>query len=270
MQKHVVLLVSLGALCVLACLSCGHVTLGNFNPAPAFIDQEMYRADEDPQLRAYHRSSRSTLTSEQDKLYRELADELSKTLAMYRTVGATDYRNAWPSADSQRVEQLQVAYDYSNQLLTWNYENLGDYDLDGMVNTTDLLPVVVFSGFAGGASGVLPSGVEVDAVRKWIDSDNDGQLGYYNARLIGQSYGRAVFGYAVFAGQSDNLAAMDPIGVVKYDNRLPGFPPRFEFHVPSGYPYICLQPLGPRNLPVCNYMINMLDKRLPITVQQPQ
>lgn len=267
MFRLAVTLAGVGLLLLMMGSSCGRITLGNISPEPALMQEGAYFADSG-QSAGVARYRAATLTPAQAQEYRVLQEELSDTLALYRQVDQPGYRKTWPVLDQQRIEQMRIRYGQASQLLSWRYDNIGDYNLDGTVNTTDLIPVAVLSQPDYSLDGRWPADTGSQEFRDWIDSDHDGQLGHYNAQLIGQSYGRMIFGYAVFAGMDNAIAQMDPIGVISLRDRLPGLPPAFELNVPANYTYTCIQALGPRQEPLCSYIVNMADMAVPVIVIQ--
>lgn len=237
--------------------ACGHVTLGSSSAAvtsPAFNDWQ-YRESAMPDVyhdyRYFHSGSRQPLTEAQALLYQQLSRDLSDALVAYKQVGLAGYSHVWPLLESDRTKLLGLKYDRYTQVLNWGYENLGDFDLDGIVNSIDLIPVVRYADAQFGLSR------ETAAFRDWLDTDHDGQLDRYNAQVIAMSYGRAVYGYNVLAGLDPDPSSMEQVGFVRFIDRLPGWPPHFELLIPSGYNYVCIQPLKYKQQVICSYIAQL-------------
>jgi hypothetical protein len=266
-------LLAIAVLGLLGLAACGHVTLGSTGTAVTSptTDDWQYQdqswpynySDNYSRSSAYRTGSRRLLNDAQALLYKELSQDLSDTLAAYRQVGVAGYGHVWPLAEKNRIKLLNPSYDRNSQVLQWGYENIGDFDLDGIVNSVDLVPVALYADTPYTASD------DAVAIRDWLDSDGDGRLDRYNAQQIAMSYGRAVYGYNVLAGTSPDPAGMDPIGFVRFVNRLPGWPPRFELLVPSGYNYVCIQPLKYKQQVICSYIANLTGKPDQVSVLYP-
>ena len=213
LEVHWVLLALAGTL---GAASCGHVTFGSSQAAPAPPDWGYAYEPGYSQARYPYRDV-AALNDAQTARYDELKRELSNILAVHTQVGSRDYSQVWANLDRERALALRPRYDPGQHLLEWRYENLGDTNLDGMVNTSDLLPIArlydslpgdlgfnpadtcglgpVRNGLSGPAgyrdcSAALDSQAVMDA-RAWIG---------YGAQQVGLSYGRAVAYYRVLAG----------------------------------------------------------------------
>ena len=264
-----VCLLSLLALSLFVLAACGHVTFGSTNTAatsPTFNDWQY--GDQswpggDPAIPSYRLVSSPSLTEAQAALYKELSRDLSDTLAAYQQVGVIGYRHVWPILADERIKRLSPSYDSNNQMLSWNYENIGDCNLDGIVNSLDLFPIARFAD--------APFSINQDELeyRNWLDADGDGKLDRYNAQQIGMSYGRQVFGYNVLAGDGADPAGMELIGLVPTYERMPDWPPHFELLVPVGSNFLCIQPLDSFKRVICSYVANLIGKPDHVSVLYP-
>lgn len=149
-------------------------------------------------------------------------------------------------------------------MFSWNYENIGDFDLSGGVNSIDLIPIALYADAPFARDNYDPD------VREWLDTNGDGLLDRYNAQQIAMSYGRAVQGYNVLVGQSRDLADMEPMGLVRLADRMPGWPPHFELLIPAGYSYFCLQPVDSKQQVICSYIASLTAKPSDVTVRYPE
>lgn len=277
-------LLALMALGLFWLVACGHVTFGSSSSTPVspihndWQYQQPYWPSTYSDGYAYHSASSPTLSDPQAGLYQALSRDLSDTLTAYQQVGVAGFSHVWPLLDGQRIKLLNLQYDRFSQILRWDYENIGDFDLNGVVNSVDLIPVVRYA-----EPSFVLSREEV-AYRNWLDTDGNGLLDRHNAQLIAMSYGRGVCGYNVLAGASPDPATMDSIGVMRLADRLPGLPGHFELLVPSGYSYICIQPLkhGQQLIGqqvasqqmigqqvICSYIAQLIGKPDNVTVQYP-
>jgi hypothetical protein len=271
LAAYTVLLALAGTLGV---ASCGHVTFGSSSQAVPAPPDWGYAYE--PQARYPYRGV-AALNGTQAARYEELKRELSNILGVHTQVGSRDYSQVWANLDRERALALHPRYDPGQHLLEWRYENLGDTNLDGMVNTSDLLPIArlydslpgdlgfnpadtcgfgpVCNGLSGPAgyrdsSPVLDSQAVMDA-RTWTG---------YGAQQVGLSYGRAVVYYRVLAGDGPDPASMQQIAQVPLRESTPGWPPRFAMHLPPGSDrYACLQPLDAHETLLRSYVVNLAD-----------
>lgn len=232
-----------------------------------YWDQSQYQVPSWPyehyEYAPYRTPSRTGLTDAQAALYQQLSRDLSDTLAAYKPESVANYSYVWPLLERERVKLLKPSYNRFSQVFKWNYENIGDFDLSGGVNSIDLFPIVLYAD-----APFASNNYDLD-VRNWLDTDGDGRLDRYNAQQIGMSYGRTVSGYNVLVGQTPDPASMEPMGIVRFADRLPGWPPHFELLIPAGYSCFCLQPVNSKQQAICSYIATLSDSPQQITVLYP-
>jgi hypothetical protein len=259
-------------------VACGHVTIGSSGGAVATspaIDDWQYQAQPQYQVpdwpyessiySPYHKTSRTGLTDAEAAVYQKLSHDLSDALAAYRPVGVAGYSHIWPLLERDRIKLLTLSYNSGfSQMFRWNYENIGDFDLNGGVNSIDLFPVALYADAPFARNNYEP------AIRDWLDTNGDGLLDRYNAQQIAMSYGRTVLGYNVLAGLNPDPTSMDTMGLVRFADRLPGWPPHFELLIPAGYSYVCLQPVDSKKRVICSYIAALTDNPHDITVLYPE
>lgn len=120
--------------------------------------------------------------------------------------------------------------------LSWTYCNKGDYDLNGMVNVSDLTPIGVYYGLTW-------------ADPRWLlaaaaDGDGNGMITIADVTPIGQYFGGTIIGYEVW-GADDPAGTWAHLGDATVANRLIRNPlrPRFVVELPSlDYEYYKLWP----------------------------
>lgn len=265
MLKQYGLRAALIAVCALLAVSCGKVFFGSSAaPAPVMGDWQ-YRDNTGFYRETGHSFSNSRFSTEQTALYEQLTRELTGILNSVSPLGPAGYVDVWPHLDAQRIKALNAEYDAYNQLFSWQYENLGDYNLDGVPSTFDLLTVVRFS--EPWQTAEFNDSETYEVVRDWIDSDGNSLLDGQNAQEIGYSYNRQVSGYKVLAGQSADVTSMDELGSVMRLDGQPGWPPRYELHVPpASYRFLCVQPFSSRLQPLCSYIIDLAGGLNPVQV----
>lgn len=92
--------------------------------------------------------------------------------------------------------------DGSRDILSWYYENTGDYDQNGEVNIADLTPL----GVNFGNSGPFAE----DSAQWMVDGDHNGEINLADITPIGINFGERVDGYAIYAGQDGSGYPADP------------------------------------------------------------
>ena len=92
--------------------------------------------------------------------------------------------------------------DGSRDILTWYYENTGDYDQNGEVNIADLTPL----GVNFGNSGPFAE----DSAQWMVDGDHNGEINLADITPIGINFGERVDGYVIYAGPEGSGYPADP------------------------------------------------------------
>lgn len=148
---------------------------------------------------------------------------------------------AWPVYDDSGENALNLEFNVSTRTLKWNYNNLGDYNVDSIVNIHDLVPLAVQY------QSIVGDGIGNEEVESWIDSSTgDGLVNLADLLPIGANYDTTIPEYAVLTSNQINLgdahSGQQEVGRLQLVNRLPGWPLRFEFVVPdNGDRFICLR-----------------------------
>jgi hypothetical protein len=97
-----------------------------------------------------------------------------------------------------------LVYSASGALLSWGYFNPGDYDQNGVVGLSDLVPLAVHFGESTGTGNPFPE----NTVQAVIDGDHNGELNLADIIAIATNFGVQVQGYRVYA--ADNTTAYPP------------------------------------------------------------
>ncbi|MBN2081394.1 hypothetical protein JW859_04210 [bacterium] len=120
--------------------------------------------------------------------------------------------------------------------LRWTYRNKGDYDLNGMVNVSDLTPIGVYFGLTRDDPRWL--------LAKAADGDDNGMITVSDITPIGQYFGGTVLGYQLW-GTDDTNGDWTHIGNATIETNLNKNPmnPRFVIQLPNlDYDYYSLWP----------------------------
>jgi len=140
-----------------------------------------------------------------------------------------------PYGVANAVQDLVVT-DADPPRLSWTYRNKGDYDLNGMVNVSDLTPV----GSYYGMSSSDPMWLKAAAA----DGDGNGMITVSDITPIGQGFGATITGYQVW-GAEEQDGEWSYIGGTTVEVNLSKNPirPRFVVNLPSlDYNYYSLWP----------------------------
>ena len=152
------------------------------------------------------------------ELFEQLRDELIEVLGN-RQASFTPYGQA------NGVNDL-VASGSDPYYLRWTYRNKGDYDLNGMVNVSDLTPIGVHFGLTEDDPRWL--------LAKAADGDGNGMITVSDITPIGQYFGSTVIGYQVW-GTDDPNGEWSHVGNATVETNLNKNPmnPRFVIQLPS-------------------------------------
>ena len=94
-----------------------------------------------------------------------------------------------------------LVYSGEGALLNWGYLSPGDYDQNGMVGLSDLVPLAVHFGESTGTGDPFPE----NSIGAVIDGDGNGELNLADIIAIALNFGMHVEGYRVYA--ADNTVA---------------------------------------------------------------
>ncbi len=134
---------------------------------------------------------------------------------------------AWPAYGDGRESALNMQYNSATRLLTWNYNNAGDYDLNGKVDIPDLIPVAVNFG------AVIGDDKGDEELERWIDCSRFSVIDFRCTLGIGVNYPNHILEYTVLCAPSlrpgDIETGIRELGHVGARNWLPGWPLRYEF-----------------------------------------
>jgi len=123
---------------------------------------------------------------------------------------------------TSREEALHFEYDVTTGWASWRYNNLGDTNLDGVVNVADLTPLGCYFQVAIGDNDQL----------RWVDADVSGQIALADLAIIGANFGVQTIKYQLWIAD---------IGTTEYqlyrevnvDESAPGWPPTFMVSLPA-------------------------------------
>jgi len=146
-----------------------------------------------------------------------------------------------PTGDAGRVTDL--AYDPGSDMLTWTYQNLGDYDLSGEVGVPDITPI------AQNYLADTTDGIGDDEYEAWVDGDDSGEVGISDITPIANNYLNDVVEYRIVTSdsQDDGFTAVGE--AIPYGE--PGaFPKEFSVEIPAGaLAYVAVEPLDSQGNP---------------------
>jgi len=97
-----------------------------------------------------------------------------------------------------------LVYSAAGALLNWGYFSPGDYDQNGVVGLSDLVPLAVHFGESTGTGDAFPE----NSIGAVIDGDGNGELNLADIIAIALNFGVYVEGYRIYA--ADNTAAYPP------------------------------------------------------------
>jgi len=98
-----------------------------------------------------------------------------------------------------------LTFDPAGALLKWSYYSPGDYDQNGAVGLSDIVPLAVHFGETTGTGDPFPP----DSIQSVIDGDANGELNLGDVGAIAANFGVRAEGYHVF-GSSDTADC--PVG----------------------------------------------------------
>ncbi|MCH7471340.1 hypothetical protein IIA79_00100 [bacterium] len=159
-------------------------------------------------------------------LFAELKQALIKSVSAAAGGGISD-----PAYFDPIEWDLDLKYDQEAGLLSWNYANRGDYDLNGEVGVSDITPIGRHFG------AVVGDAIGDDALEAWVDGDDNGVINIADVTPLGQYYLNYVEGYRILATETiDHTAAdmgFEEVGRFLLAGAPTGYPPRFEFELPG-------------------------------------
>ncbi|MEP0814481.1 MAG: hypothetical protein HRF49_07440, partial [bacterium] len=91
---------------------------------------------------------------------------------------------------------LDWTYDPDDFTLTFDYENPGDYNLDGEVSVADLTPLALNLGH------IVGDGMD-DETDAWLDGDGNGEVGISDITPIATRFQSRCAGFAIFHHNPD-------------------------------------------------------------------
>jgi hypothetical protein len=97
-----------------------------------------------------------------------------------------------------------LVYSAAGALLSWGYFSPGDYDQNGVVGLSDLVPLAVHFGESAGTGDPFPE----NSIGAVIDGDGNGELNLADIIAIATNFGVNVEGYRIYA--ADNTTAYPP------------------------------------------------------------
>jgi hypothetical protein len=163
-----------------------------------------------------------------EALMRSLKQALAGLLA---TRGSKQPSAAWPSYEDWREASLNLQYASDTNVLTWRYNNIGDYNLDGKVDIPDLIPVAL------SFNAVVGDGLGNEELEQWMDGTGFGVIDWRSIVPIAMNYSSQIVEYTILCTPSlrpgEIEAGTRELGHVGVNDRLPGWPLRYEFAIPE-------------------------------------
>ena len=179
------------------------------------------------------------------ELYAQLRDTLASAA---RDLPARSGGSAGPTTPGPQRRASFTPYGWVNRIddlvlsgtgpyrLSWTYRNRGDYDLNGMVNVSDLTPIGVYYGLASSEPRWL--------IGSGADGDGNGMITISDITPIGQYFAGTIIGYQVW-GTDDPAGDWTHVGNATVETNLNKNPlrPRFVVQLPSlDYAYYSIWP----------------------------
>lgn len=131
--------------------------------------------------------------------------------------------SALPGGQENRIDDLELVAQGSGALLNWSYRNVGDYDLNGEVNISDITPL----GIHFGRSTQSPDW----ATARKADGDGNGEVNISDVTPIGQHFFASVLGYNIY-GRNSGSGPYTLVGSVALESGK-GVPLRFSVPLAS-------------------------------------
>lgn len=130
-------------------------------------------------------------------------------------------------ANSSAVTDL--IFDQTDNALFWTYKNSGDYDLNGLVEVADIIPI------AENFLAKTGDGVGNDDLEKWLDGNGNGEVGISDVTVIALNYLSRVDGYAVY-GRKRQFEDFEQLAKLEFAAGTGNYPKLFKFELPVDYP----------------------------------
>lgn len=120
------------------------------------------------------------------ELWAELNAELYRQLA---AVGNKKAAGQLPPPEKGSIDDLKLNVEGTEAWLSWTYKNPGDYDLNGEVNQSDLVPIAqrYLARRDDAGSNYLAA----------VDGDGNGEINQGDIATIAQNWGNELSGYAI-------------------------------------------------------------------------
>ncbi|MCB1220520.1 MAG: hypothetical protein H7A35_03380 [Planctomycetales bacterium] len=128
--------------------------------------------------------------------------------ALLQSLAGQPDRNpsALPSGPENLVDDLAITPDGNGAILSWTYRNVGDYDLNGEVNISDLTPLGQNFSAREGAPGWEQARV--------ADGDGNGEVNISDVTPIGRHFFASVLGYNIYGrNQAGPYVKVDRVAI---------------------------------------------------------
>lgn len=100
------------------------------------------------------------------------------------------------TAESMAISGLQ--FSLSNNSLSWEYKNLGDYDLNGEVGIPDVTPIAL--NYLASTDDMIGN----DFLESLADGNGDGEVGIPDITPIAENYGHSISNFEILHSASEN------------------------------------------------------------------
>lgn len=122
------------------------------------------------------------------ELFAQLQNELAKQISARPS---QQFASRMPTGRPNNIGDLM----FDGQGLSWTYANVGDYDLNGEVNGSDITPIVLHFGKTAASADWAEAGA--------ADGDGNGEVNLSDITPIALNYGSSVSGYIVLGSESE-------------------------------------------------------------------
>ncbi len=152
--------------------------------------------------------------------------DLGKALKSAFLAAVSDSLGGKPSISSAVAD---LTFDHAENALIWSYVNPGDYDLNGLVEVADIIPI------AENYLAKIGNGAGNEELKKWIDGDGNGEVGVSDITVIAQNYMSHVDGYSVY-GRYRPYEDFERLADLEFAAGAGNYPKLFKFELSEDSP----------------------------------
>jgi hypothetical protein len=170
-------------------------------------------------------------------LLAELKRTLSRALASQAQAIGGKLACGLPTQAENAVDDLELQAIAGGDYLVWTYRNVGDYDQNGEVSASDLVPIAAYY-------LQTPANAATWNEARVADGDGNGEVNYADIVPIAQHFGTAAAGYSIY-GTPDQGQPWFPVGYMSLqdarDQQIQGEeggPLPFSFLIPNEPQYL--------------------------------